>query len=67
MAKKRTSSQHREREFKKRERQQKKRDKAALKRENRQNRKNGIGLPPSGDVEDHESSDEPTSAQEEAN
>ena len=60
MARKRTSAQHREREFKKRERQQKKREKAARKREDRQDRKNGILPASSGDDYDTDASDEPT-------
>jgi len=60
MARKRTSSQHREREFKKRERQHKKREKAAQKRGDRENRKNGVVPPPSNDndVDPADSSDE---------
>lgn len=64
MAKKRTSSQHREREFKKRERQQKKREKATRKREDRENRKNGIGLAPSDEVDAPDLSDEAAPDQE---
>ena len=64
MAKKRTSSQHREREFKKRERQQKKHEKATRKREDRESRKNDVGLTPSDNVDDHDSSDELTPGQE---
>ena len=67
MAKQRSSSQKRDREFRKRERERKKREKAALKRERRMGNQDAGTVPSTTETQDEVSSDQQPGGQDEVN